>query len=1247
MTSLPAAGMASAALVLGVCAATPTAYAEGPEGPASRPSPAVADLPAPTRAPAALRWPGAQEMIERLATAVERDAGAGDWALARLYRLWNLNRLLDRSARVDRALTVAIAKGTPLVSHHARFLQATLQRRSGKIDEARTHLEHLGLITDGWLIGPFDNAAGAGHETQFAPETEIDLAAELQSRGRPVRWRRLRGLAPDGVIELSHLLPAAEEATAYVAVVAHAQRQTDATLRTGSTDALRVWLNGVEVLAKDQRRFAFLDQDAVGVRLQKGPNILLFKVSWQGTQGRLFARLTQSSGKRLNGVRIDGGSDLKASAGGGKKVRALSKRRVRAVTDALKRRPRRVDRVEWLALRADMTAVMGLYDTRRLPTPAEELLMDAVRARPNDPHLRFFLAHRVKPRDPKFAREQLKAALTSDPGYAPAWLALGEMARQGQRLLEARNNIDTAIEKDPSFLAAATTRAVLGFEELAEGILAVRRLTQIPAAGESAQARVQLGRMRRALNDAKGARLDLEAGLALDSTHRVARQVLIDLALEADDGANARRLAAGQVAIEPWSVLHRLRQITLLTESDPEGARRLLVETEALFPTHPEVPALRADLDLLAGRRAAALAALDRSLGLHPHQPNLRRHRRRLAGGGRDLAEVYGTDAIKAAGVPASDAERKFGAAFLTDRTAIELTASGRSTKYRQQLIRLAHPGMKDALRAHRVFYSPSRENVEILSAEQIKPTGQIVKAAAIRDDGPRGKVGGMYVDQRYKVIVFGELAPGDTLHIAYRIDSRGENIFGGFFGDVEAVQGLLPKSDVHYTVIAPHSRPLYYATVRLPDPVRDQTKTHHRLRWNLPEIAGLDLEPLGPPYPRIGRLLSVSTYDAWDVLGRWYARLYGDQLELDEAARQAGRAAVAGIEDQAEKVRRLYGYVVKNTRYVGIELGIHGWKPYKASEVHRRRYGDCKDKSTLLSALLRDNGIDATITLVRTSDRGSLPKEHATMWAFNHAITYVPELDWYLDPTAEFNGSTELPYQDQGAMALVVHPDGRTKLTSLPISTPRDNLNASKYVAELKEDGRLVMKGREEFHGARAAELRQQLQEEDTRKRLLERQLGQVFPGVRIRNLEVSNIDALEKPVWYQYQFEVPKYGQRNGQRWLIPVALYQHEVSKAYAQLTARQHPVRVKHAWETNNVIEYRLPKGAKLARVPEGISIDTPYISLKQTIRRVDNGFETNDTVTLKQREIPPEAYVEFRRACLAIDRAMNRKVEIQW
>ncbi|MEO1337620.1 MAG: hypothetical protein AAFV29_18395, partial [Myxococcota bacterium] len=262
-------------------------------GPASKPATRPADrLPPPRPASAQQRWTSAPKVIDALARAAESDASRGDWALARMYRLWNFNRLLSVPGRVGQALDTIAKRGTPLVRDHARFLQADLHRRANRLDQARTTIGELGLLTDGWLIGPFDNAAGGGHQAVYTPENGVELTAKVAAKGRTLSWRRLEKVASDGVIELSALLPQGNEASAYVAVAVEADRQVRAALRTGSADSLKVWINGQLVMDRAQRRFAFMDQDATGIVLEKGFNLILFKSSWQGDRGRLFARLT-------------------------------------------------------------------------------------------------------------------------------------------------------------------------------------------------------------------------------------------------------------------------------------------------------------------------------------------------------------------------------------------------------------------------------------------------------------------------------------------------------------------------------------------------------------------------------------------------------------------------------------------------------------------------------------------------------------------------------------------------------------------------------------------------------------------------------------------------------------------------------------------------------------------------------------------------------------------------------------------
>jgi transglutaminase-like putative cysteine protease len=1222
---------------------------------AQAPDPGAA-LPPSAPAPEAARWPGAGPHLRRLAAEAVQAAEAGSpWALAHLYRLHNFTHLYD----ADPAAAAALAKvaearrAPPLVRDHARWLLAQRARAAGDTAGAQAAVQALGLVTAGFFAGPFDNAAGAGHATAFPPELGATLETPLIGSQGPIPWRSLDHLAPNGRIALSRLLyGAGGEACAYLAVAVEAARPTRAALRAGSSDALKAWVNGALVLDHDTRRFAALDQDAAAVELRAGLNLVLVKVSWAGEEGELLVRLTAPEGGPLAGVTLRPEraavqealqrfpvDPSRAPAPG--KVRDLMSGLPRPEPQA--RRPAAQD-----ALLADLLSVQGLFDARALPSPPEALLASAIQKAPADPELRFFFAHRVRRRDPNLARAQLEAALTADPGFAPALLALGEAARDGGRALEARAHLARAAAADPDFELVATTRAALGFEVLEEGALALRRLLAAPGA-ERWRARRQAATLRKVLGDAAGARADAEAVLAVRADDDLARSMAVELALDARDPERALALVAAGLAQSPDLLNLRLLEarIRLGQPGGADGARAALTAAAETFPTHPEPRLALAELALFEGDQAGALLALDQALALDPHQPEVRRRRRTLSGQQGELEDRYSVDATAAAATPVSDAERRFGAAYLEDRKVVQLFENQKSARFQQFILRIQNPELAPALRAHQIPYTPSREVVEILDAVRIRPNREVIPAAEIRDEGPRGKVFGMYVDQRAKTIVFDDLAAGDVVHVRYRVDSVGDNIFGGFFGDVTAVQGSLPKARFMSRVITPRGLPLYSAEVRMPPPVAEDLPDGRALTWSAEDVPGLEVEPLSPPYPEIGRLVSVSTYKDWAELGSWYGRLFSEQLALDDAARAAGRAAVAGAATEAEKVRRLYEYVVKNTRYVGIELGIHGWKPFPAAEVHRRRYGDCKDKATLLAALLRDNGVDATITLVRTVDRGHLPKDHATMWAFNHAITYVPGLDRFLDPTAEFNAAGELPVLDQGAEALVVHPDGRVRLLELPISTPEDNLNASEYDATLSPDTRLVMEGRERFRGARAAELRQELEEPEQRRRHLEEPLAQILPGVKVDKASFSALEALEEEVWYRYRFTVPRYGRRDGPRLSVPVALFRHQVATAYAQLATRGTAIHLAHAWRTENEIRYHLPKGARLVTLPPGLVVDSPHIRLEQTVEATPDGFRSRDVVTLKSRVVPAADYPGFREACLAIDRAMERKVVIEW
>ena len=88
---------------------------------------------------------------------------------------------------------------------------------------------------------------------------------------------------------------------------------------------------------------------------------------------------------------------------------------------------------------------------------------------------------------------------------------------------------------------------------------------------------------------------------------------------------------------------------------------------------------------------------------------------------------------------------------------------------------------------------------------------------------------------------------------------------------------------------------------------------------------------------------------------------------------RRRAEALTQGLKDDRAKVRAIYDYVVQKTRYVALEFGIHGFKPYRCAQIFARGFGDCKDKATLIVTMLGALGIKATPVVVRTANKGDI----------------------------------------------------------------------------------------------------------------------------------------------------------------------------------------------------------------------------------------------------------------------------------
>ena len=258
--------------------------------------------------------------------------------------------------------------------------------------------------------------------------------------------------------------------------------------------------------------------------------------------------------------------------------------------------------------------------------------------------------------------------------------------------------------------------------------------------------------------------------------------------------------------------------------------------------------------------------------------------------------------------------------------------------------------------------YSSATEQLTVEYVRVRKPDGRVVTTpdSTAQDFAPDVLKGApMYSDYRQRHISVVSLQPGDTLE--YRTVTRIVTplAVGHFWYEHTFPKGVVVTED-RLEIDVPKSREV---KLKAPERKPDISEKGDRrvYTWVVKDIRpdrdkNNDDDDDDAAEPDV----QITTFSDWKQLAQWYAKLQGERMVVDQDVRKRADELAKGAATNEEKARRLYDYVARNIRYVSLSFGIGRYQPHPASDVLNNGYGDCKDKHTLLSAMLRAEGIQA-----------------------------------------------------------------------------------------------------------------------------------------------------------------------------------------------------------------------------------------------------------------------------------------------
>jgi tetratricopeptide (TPR) repeat protein len=543
------------------------------------------------------------------------------------------------------------------------------------------------------------------------------------------------------------------------------------------------------------------------------------------------------------------------------------------------------------------------------------------------------------------------------------------------------------------------------------------------------------------------------------------------------------------------------------------------------------------------------------------------------------------------------------------------------------------------------VAYASSSEHVEFSYVRVRHPNGTVTETPlsdALDMPAPVTQQAPFYSDLKQKQIPVRGLQQGDTLEWQAKSIRTKAEAPGQFWGAEtfsedavvlsQTLELRVPKN-IYVNVWSPKNKPTetvegeervfrWVSSQKKPTVGKEADAEKERKKK---EIWTAEQELDG----KQGKLPSVawSTFKSWEAVGAWYQGLESDRIVPDETVKAKAADLTAGKKSEEEKVRAIYSYVATQIRYIGVAFGIGRYQPHHAKEVLENQYGDCKDKHTLLAAMLSAEGLHPQAVLigagVRFNDAVPSPA------SFNHLITTVAvgEQQIWLDSTEEVAPYRVLNYVIRDRKALAVPDAGAAKLETTPSNLPFDSVQKVNAVGTLDKQGTSNSHLTWTFRGDGELILREALRQISPGQygELVQRMSQSMGWAGTTSNIEASKPEDTAEPMTLGYD-----YKRERGTDWSDLKILAQLGPSEL-VQVDEKEPPVQSIQLGVPRMLIStaaMKLPDGWG-AVVPDAIHTKSAYATFDESYRFEKGTLYAERRVEILKESVPASDWKTYK------------------
>lgn len=517
-----------------------------------------------------------------------------------------------------------------------------------------------------------------------------------------------------------------------------------------------------------------------------------------------------------------------------------------------------------------------------------------------------------------------------------------------------------------------------------------------------------------------------------------------------------------------------------------------------------------------------------------------------------------------------------------------------------------------------------------------------------------KGETDTLISDARAKLVRIPASDPGNIVGYEYTLEEHPL-----YMQEVWELQGTIPVRESHYSLMLPPGWEFNHAWLNYPE-VKAHDAGNGLWQWTVADVKEIRAERDMPPWQGIAGQMILTLFPPggakrgnpdWDDLGQWFLHLTSDRTEASPEIKQEVSTLTASASTPLARMRALAQFVQQNIRYVAIALGIGGVQPHPAAQVFAHRYGDCKDKATLMQSMLKEIGVESYYVVIN-SERGAVTGETpAYVGAFDHVIVAIKLTEglndssliakvrhpkWgtllFFDPTNEKIPFGQIGGYLQANYGLLVSPSGG-ELVQLPQQPSVMNgirrmgkltLSASGDlqgdVEELRVGDRAAG-GREAFIAAPKA---------SDQIKPVEGLLADSLSAFHLTKASVGNVQLTDTPFVWDYSFQAENYAKPAGNLLLVRPRVLGSKASGILETPEPRRYPVEFDGPVQDTDNFEITLPPGYVVDDLPIAVDADFPFASYHAKSEVVGNILRYHRTFEVKELSVPASEAPQLRK-----------------